>query len=364
MFKYWYECDACAFRGVACCARIAYYVFPDGERMPAALSPAWCGRCKNFVSAETLPTAESVITEIARLEEQQAGDSDDRLAESLKRSVEGDVSLRLAALRELNHRFRNRRSTNRCIECGGTDFDYLRDDDGPMPKAMPHPNCHGTLRLVEAAHASTTQYETLDQEGNRVSDESATRTSWLARFARLRERPPAASERVASPVALLTRKEIAQFPIDARAIELVPEAVAREWLALPVRYSDAMLHLVLPAEAGLATDDTLEALRFILNRPFTHQFAATDDLWPFVDFYYTAFHSEVTNCEATFRIKCPKRWAELDATDDVRVRYCNVCQRAVTFCREPEELAQLAARQECVAFFDRTGGQEFLGLPE
>ena len=128
---------------------------------------------------------------------------------------------------------------------------------------------------------------------------------------------------------LLTRKDIARFQVDPLAIELVPESVARMLLVLPVGFRDSTLHLLLPAEAGLGSDDSIEKLQFVLERPFTHQFAVTDDLRPFVDFYYTAVYSEIANCDSRFQVQCPKRWVELDSTDNIRVRHCNVCRRAV-----------------------------------
>lgn len=163
---------------------------------------------------------------------------------------------------------------------------------------------------------------------------------------------------------LLTQTDLSKFQIDPRAIELVPEAVARDRLVLPVGFRDATLQLVLPAEAGFGVDDTIDVLRFVLAQPFIHQFAVTANLRPFVDFYYTAVYSEITKCESRFRFQCPKQWAELNSTDDIRVRFCNVCERSVTYCSTPEELAQMAARGDCVAFLDRTQQQEFLGLPE
>jgi hypothetical protein len=145
---------------------------------------------------------------------------------------------------------------------------------------------------------------------------------------------------------------------------MVPESVARELIVLPVGLSDSTLDVVLPAEARLGSGDTVERLRFVLQRDFTHRFAVTKDLRPIVDFFYTAVYSEITNCDSKLNFECPKRWAEPDPTDNVRIRKCSVCHEQVTFCTNSDELARLAAMGKCVAFFDYTDQCEFLGLPD
>ena len=174
MFVFTYECDACSFRGNALCGRIGYYVFPDGIRMPASTSPAWCRQCQTITNAETLPTADGVLEEIARLRNNQTNELDVELAEILSQTLAEFVSSRLARFTELDSRFRDRQSNNRCIDCGSSDFAYLRDNGrDPLPQELLHEGCRGTLRLVETLHASPATYFTLDREGNRVAADNA-----------------------------------------------------------------------------------------------------------------------------------------------------------------------------------------------
>jgi hypothetical protein len=49
--------------------------------------------------------------------------------------------------------------------------------------------------------------------------------------------------------------------------------------------------------------------------------------------------------------ECPKVWAALDPTQVPNVRHCPQCQRQVTFCDTQDQLDELAARGECVAFY-------------
>lgn len=168
MFIYTYQCDACDFRDSAICGRIGYYIFTDGERIPASTVAASCRKCGVFTCAENLPTADAVVGEIERLRNNQTNEFDVELSAMFERDLDEYVSSRLAVFTELDRRFRNRKSANRCIECGMTDFEYLRDDRNEMPEKWPHANCHGTLRLVESLIANPASYFTLDSEGNRV----------------------------------------------------------------------------------------------------------------------------------------------------------------------------------------------------
>lgn len=70
----------------------------------------------------------------------------------------------------------------------------------------------------------------------------------------------------------------------------------------------------------------------------------------------------IQNCEQRFRFVCPQQWTELEATDDPRVRHCNVCEKRVYYCEAVEEADRLAAEGKCVAWrFDEipvVGGME------
>ena len=168
MFVYVYQCDACNFCGRARWGQIGYYVFPDGERLPARTDTVWCRECNTFTLAENLPTVGAMLEEIERLQNNRTDEFDAEIAEMLEQSLDEHVASRLAAFQDLRDRFRDRRSPNRCIECGANNFDEVRDDRDCMPKELPHPNCQGVLRLVETYHASPATYFTLDREGNRI----------------------------------------------------------------------------------------------------------------------------------------------------------------------------------------------------
>lgn len=54
-------------------------------------------------------------------------------------------------------------------------------------------------------------------------------------------------------------------------------------------------------------------------------------------------------CEMDFN--CPKQWDELNATADPLVRDCEECGKPVYFVDSQAELAEAAAKGQCVAFF-------------
>ena len=56
------------------------------------------------------------------------------------------------------------------------------------------------------------------------------------------------------------------------------------------------------------------------------------------------------SCEFVFI--CDKTWEELTPTDDPRVKDCNQCGKAVTFCKDFKELTECAKQQKCVCYFN------------
>ena len=61
----------------------------------------------------------------------------------------------------------------------------------------------------------------------------------------------------------------------------------------------------------------------------------------------------VENCGAEDAFKmafeCPKRWDQLQPTDNPRVRHCDACQQSVHYCDTIVEARAKAGRSECVA---------------
>lgn len=72
-------------------------------------------------------------------------------------------------------------------------------------------------------------------------------------------------------------------------------------------------------------------------------------------------------CEAVaWEFKCPKQWAELEATEREDVRHCASCSQEVYLCTNAAELNNYARRGLCVAW-DEKGPEEIsimtLGYP-
>jgi uncharacterized protein (TIGR02996 family) len=57
----------------------------------------------------------------------------------------------------------------------------------------------------------------------------------------------------------------------------------------------------------------------------------------------------IENCDVSFQFECPKRWTELERTEDPAVRSCEVCKKSVYYCHSLHEAAGRARRGECVA---------------
>ena len=55
----------------------------------------------------------------------------------------------------------------------------------------------------------------------------------------------------------------------------------------------------------------------------------------------------IPNCE--FAFECPKRWQDLQATEDPHVRHCTSCERSVHLCQNQRQLEGHIAEGHCVA---------------
>jgi hypothetical protein len=163
---------------------------------------------------------------------------------------------------------------------------------------------------------------------------------------------------------ILTPSELASIQLNSLAIEQVPEAVARSMCVLPAGFYGQELYLIVPIEFGLGNVAEFERLRFVLGVPFRWDFAEVEALRQVVNFFYSAVYAEIDNCEPRFRYQCPRQFALLIATDDPSRRYCDQCQKDVTFCRTNAEVNERAARGECIAIFDPELDSMFLGLPD
>ena len=55
----------------------------------------------------------------------------------------------------------------------------------------------------------------------------------------------------------------------------------------------------------------------------------------------------IRNCK--FAYKCNKKWDDLEATGDAKVRFCQECRQEVFRCLTDDELAQAIRLNHCVA---------------
>ncbi|HBE68784.1 MAG TPA: hypothetical protein DDW52_11615 [Planctomycetaceae bacterium] len=165
---------------------------------------------------------------------------------------------------------------------------------------------------------------------------------------------------------MLNVEQLKTLPVCGRAIHLLPESIARENCILPVAINCSTLHLIVPADyqsKDVAGQPLLELLRFILARELTFELAYRVDLSSFVDLHYRAVYSTIANCDHRFTINCPGRWVDLPATENVRVRFCNVCRKDVHFCNTTDEVESYFRLDHRVAINDADAERETLGLP-
>ena len=58
----------------------------------------------------------------------------------------------------------------------------------------------------------------------------------------------------------------------------------------------------------------------------------------------------IVGCEPRWTFKCPKRWDALAPTSEASMRYCQTCDRHVTFCVSIDQVRDRARAGACVAF--------------
>jgi hypothetical protein len=165
---------------------------------------------------------------------------------------------------------------------------------------------------------------------------------------------------------MLDRTQLDAFAVCPLALELVSEAIAREYCVLPVSIDDGILHLlVASSNVDLVSVDATEfkRLQAALGRNFTFDIAPQVELTSYIDLHYMAAYSEIRNCDMEFQIRCPKRWADLLPMGVTSVRYCSECKKNVYFCRSIEELMLRSTQNQCVAFFDADTQIGSMGLP-
>jgi uncharacterized protein (TIGR02996 family) len=63
--------------------------------------------------------------------------------------------------------------------------------------------------------------------------------------------------------------------------------------------------------------------------------------------------TKVENCGLQFQFECPRRWEQLQTTDDQTVRFCQGCDKNVHHCGSVEEAREAAAEGKCVAVDSR-----------
>ena len=57
----------------------------------------------------------------------------------------------------------------------------------------------------------------------------------------------------------------------------------------------------------------------------------------------------IDNCEYEFGYKCPLEWKHLKKTKDLKVRFCDECNKNVYRCRTDEDIDKHIQLNHCVA---------------
>lgn len=69
----------------------------------------------------------------------------------------------------------------------------------------------------------------------------------------------------------------------------------------------------------------------------------------------------IKNCEFVFN--CPREWEQLQPTEMYDVKWCEMCWRKVHLCDDDFLLELHTKAENCVAVFDPSGKEHYLGGP-
>lgn len=153
---------------------------------------------------------------------------------------------------------------------------------------------------------------------------------------------------------------IEAIEIEVRALDMMPESIARENSLLAISVNDQGLRVIIPI--GEQYDETIEKLKFILDVPILADTSDRGSIDAAIVFHYSAKYAEIDNCKPQFRFKCPKRWYDLMPTEDKNVRHCHECEQNVFLCYTEDEMKSRARKSQCVALAKELDELEFLGL--
>jgi hypothetical protein len=168
MFSHRYECDECQLEAFALCGRPGYYQFADGQRIVADSLPVWCHLCSTITLAENIPAIDDLVVRLKQLENGDLSENELEFIASLKDNLDDHIKGCINNCQIHISRFANRRTPNRCIECGASDFIVLGDAEGRMPQSIQYHVCKGALSLKEWHICSPATFFLLDAEGNRI----------------------------------------------------------------------------------------------------------------------------------------------------------------------------------------------------
>lgn len=127
----------------------------------------------------------------------------------------------------------------------------------------------------------------------------------------------------------------------ANPAELTAWLAYADWLdehAQPVRAEFVRLQVQFTAASVSDTERHRMAARLEALRP------KLDPNWVAV-----FDRPRIENCDETFAFKCPKKWEQLDGTDNPNARHCASCNKTIHYCYSMSEAYGHARRGHCVA---------------
>ena len=168
MFGIEYKCDRCVESETVweCC--IAQYRLHDGREISCFNQPAWCHHCKCVRNVECIPELFQIEMFLDRLTHAGITPGIRETAEVLDISPEEYFQDQIDGLIARLEWRRNRKSSPKCLQCGTSNFDVLKNDADQALDSFAHPHCGGIFRYVTSCHFSQASEEIVNSEGEWV----------------------------------------------------------------------------------------------------------------------------------------------------------------------------------------------------
>lgn len=156
------RCEGCGFSQSILIVRYSYVDLECRRRWSIATALGWCNSCVGITQMEKLPPLEAIRARLEQLVTSGRDEVDE---------VTGEIIPLSRQIEKQRHRerWREQRSSPRCLKCGSTDA-FLVEDPSGAPRDFPHPGCGHEVRFFLLLWSGSGIQHLCTPDGQRVPE--------------------------------------------------------------------------------------------------------------------------------------------------------------------------------------------------